>query len=189
MDFDGLPPLKIDFDINSHLPTGLAKNQSQLGSPIQANLTMLSEENQNLTPSQKLLLEWHFRFGHKSMQSIQRYFRNVPFVGDRFKAAGKCICPRCATYEFAKGHRQPTKGNAVTINKNTNGSLRSEAMRAGQAISVDHFESRLLRKDTYFIWEIDISSIQRRLCLRGPYEFVLACGTSIGFFQLRNHPS
>jgi len=78
------------------------------------------------------------------MQSIQRYFRNVPFVRDHFKAAGKCICPRCATCEFANGHRQPTKGNAVTINKNTDGSLRSEAMRAGQAISVDHFESRLL---------------------------------------------
>ena len=117
LDFDGLPPLKRDFDINSHLPTGLAKNQSQLGSPIQANLAILSKENQNLTPSQKLLLEWHFRFGHKSVQSIQRYFRNVPFVGDRFKAAGKCICPRCATCEFAKGHHQPTKGNAVTINK------------------------------------------------------------------------
>jgi len=26
LEFEGLPPLKIDFDINSHLPTGLAKN-------------------------------------------------------------------------------------------------------------------------------------------------------------------
>ena len=144
LEFDGFPPLTIAFDMNSHLPTGLAKNQSQMGSPIQANLAILSEENQNLTPSQKLLLEWHFRFGHKSMQSIQRYFRNAPFVGDRFKAAGKCICPKCATCEFSKGHRQSTKGNTAIINKDTDGSLRSEAMRAGQAISVDHFESCLL---------------------------------------------
>ena len=113
LEFDGFPPLKIDFDSNSHLPTGLAKNQSQLGSPIQANLAILSDENQNLTPAQKLLLEWHFRFGHKSMQAIQRYFRNAPFVGDRLKAAGKCVCPQCATCEFAKGHRQPTKGNTA----------------------------------------------------------------------------
>ena len=32
---DGFPPLRIDFDSNSHLPTRLAKNHSQLGSPIQ----------------------------------------------------------------------------------------------------------------------------------------------------------
>ena len=128
LEFDEFPPLTIAFDMNSHLPTGLAKNQSQMGSPIQANLAILSEENQNLTPSQKLLLEWHFRFGHKSMQSIQRYFRNAPFVGDRFKAAGKCICPKCATCEFSKGHRQSTKGNTAIINKDTDGSLRSEAM-------------------------------------------------------------
>ena len=78
------------------------------------------------------------------MQAIQRYFRNVPFVGDRFKSAGRCVCPRCATYEFAKGHWQPTKGNTASVNKHTDGSLRSDAMRAGQDISVDHFESRLL---------------------------------------------
>ena len=82
LEFDEFPPLKIDFDSNSHLPTGLAKNQSQLGSPIQANLAILSDENQNLTLAQKLLLEWYFRLGHKSMQAIQRYFRNAPFVGD-----------------------------------------------------------------------------------------------------------
>ena len=144
LDFDGFPPLHIDFDSNSHLPTGFAKNHSQLGAPIQANLAILSEENQNLTPAQKLLLEWHFRFGHKSMQAIQRYFRNVPFVGDRFKSAGRCVCPRCATCEFAKGHRQSTKGNTASVNTHTDGSLRSNAMRAGQDISVDHFESRLL---------------------------------------------
>ena len=142
--FDGMPPLTINFDSSSHLPIALAKNHSQLGTPIQANLAILTEENQNLTPSQKLLLEWHYRFGHKAMPAIQRFFRNAPFAGDRFKAAARCECPKCATCEFAKGHRRPTKGNAQSTNPHSDGSLRADAMRAGQAISVDHFESRLL---------------------------------------------
>ena len=144
LQFDGLPPLTIEYDSRSHLPTALAKNHSQIGSPIQANLAILTEENQNLTPSQKLLLEWHFRFGHKAMPAVQRIFQHIPFTGDRFKAAARCDCPKCATCEFAKGHRRPTKGNKQSTNPHTDGSLRSEAMRAGQAISVDHFESRLL---------------------------------------------
>lgn len=78
--FDGMPPLTIHFDSSLHLPIALAKNHSQLGTLIQANLAILTEENQNLTPSQKLLLEWHYCVGHKAMPAIQRFFYNASFV-------------------------------------------------------------------------------------------------------------
>ena len=142
--FKDRPPLIIDYDTRSHLPIGLAKNHSQLGSPIQANLAVLSEENQNLSPGQKLLLEWHARFGHKSFQSVQRILRHLPFQGDRFKAATKCICPKCEICEFAKAHRQPTHGNKQSVNIHTDGALKDTSLQAGQDISADHFESRLL---------------------------------------------
>lgn len=94
LEFDGLPPLKIDFDINSHLPTGLAKNQSQFVAPIQANMAILSEENQNLTPSQKLLLERHFRFGHKSMQYISEMYLLSEIISKQRASVFVPVVPR-----------------------------------------------------------------------------------------------
>ena len=53
--FNALPPLVIDYDSRTHLPVALAKNVDDIGT--ECNIAILDETNQNLTPSQKLLLE------------------------------------------------------------------------------------------------------------------------------------
>jgi hypothetical protein len=89
--FDSIGTLDIPYDPNNHLPIALAKNLS--GAQAQVNLTVLNEANQNLTPAQKLLLLWHFKFGHKGFGFIQCILRFAPFGSDRFKAAAKCSPP------------------------------------------------------------------------------------------------
>ena len=70
--FDGVGELQIDYDAHSHLPIAIAKNLTQPAA--QVNLTILNNDNQNLTPAQKLLILWHTRFGHKTSQLYKGCF-------------------------------------------------------------------------------------------------------------------
>ena len=141
LEFDDVGSLHIEYDPNNHLPIALAKNLS--GTQAQINLAILNDENQNLTPSQKLLLNWHARFGHKGFSALQSILKLYPFDTDRFKAASRCIAPRCEVCEYAKAHRKGTKGVKQSVNKVTDGSLKRDDLTPGSSVSVDHFESRL----------------------------------------------
>ena len=141
--YAGVGDLRIDYDSKNHLPIALGKPISgDLTSP-HVNLAVLNDTNQNLTPAQKLLLTWHSRFGHKGFQHLQTILRGAPFLSIAFKAASRCIIPRCEVCEYSKAHRQPTHGSTQKRNLATEGALKSGQLRAGNRISVDHFESRL----------------------------------------------
>ena len=59
--------------------------------------------------------------------------------------------PRYELCEFAKVHKIPTTVNKTRTNIDTDGLLKTNDLRAGSSVSVDHFESRLKgRKYTYF---------------------------------------
>ena len=141
LEFDSVGSLRIDYDSGTYLPVALAKNLT--GSQAQANIAILSEENQNLTPAQKLLLLWHAKFGHKGFGALQRILRAAPFASDRFKAAARCETPRCEVCEYAKAHRKGTRGAKQTLNTQTDGNLKLDDVNPGSTVSVDHFESRL----------------------------------------------
>ena len=139
--FDNVGSIDIQYDERSHLPMAIAKNLHSEGA--QANLCILNDANQNLTPSQKLLLLWHARFGHKNFPAVQRLFRSIPFLSEKYMRASRCVIPRCEVCELAKGHRKPTKGNKQSTNKLTDGAIKGGDLRPGASISVDHFESRV----------------------------------------------
>ena len=132
----------VEYDKNNNLPTALAKNSSS--GEAEVNLSsILDESNTNLTPSQKLLLHWYAGFGHKSMVRIQTFFCCFSFQSERFKAASRCVLLLYTTCQYAKAHRQPTKGSIKTANPNTDGAIHVNQLRAGNLVSCDHFESRL----------------------------------------------
>ena len=142
LEFDNVGSLDIPYDSRSHLPIALGKNLAIDGGP-QANICILNEANQNLTPSQRLLLTWHARFGHKNFQAIQRLFRQIPFLGDKFQSASRCEIPRCEVCEYSKAHRKPTKGHIHKSDERFNGHLKAGDLRPGASVSADHFESRI----------------------------------------------
>ena len=118
------------------------------------NLTLIDEDNQNMTAGQKLLLQWHYRFGHLNLPAAQRILRAVvPFLSGKFEAASKCdkATMKCAICEYAKGHRRARQHVHQVPNDTKVGALKIEHLKPGAQVSVDHFESRILGRtfDSY----------------------------------------
>jgi hypothetical protein len=110
LEIDNHPTLSLDYDSTSHLPIGLAYNgkrspQDVPLSFLQVNLCVTDEENQNLTPAQKLLMMWHYKFGHCNMAKVQSILRLPIFTGDKYRSAARAELPKCATCCYAKAHR------------------------------------------------------------------------------------
>ena len=143
LDFTNLPTLNIPYDERSYLPIGIAKNSPLQESP-QLNVSVTDESNRNLTAAQKLLLSWHYRFGHLNFQALQTIFKSLPFVKSLpFLAASRCDLPKCEACAYAKAHRRPAKGIKQQVDVEVEGHLKQNHLRPGQAVSMDHFESRL----------------------------------------------
>ena len=117
LEFDNIGSIIVEYDDDNNLTTALAKNSSSGGAEVNLS-SILDESNTNLTPSQKLLLHWHARFGHKGMEQIQTFFRNFAFQSERFNVASRCALPLCTTCQYAKAHRQSTNGYIKTTNPN-----------------------------------------------------------------------
>ncbi|KAI2509164.1 hypothetical protein MHU86_5283 [Fragilaria crotonensis] len=153
---DGCPPLIVEYDDRNSLPIGYATFGAALAPhkvEPQMNLSLMDEHNQNLTGGQKLLLQWHNRFGHLNFPAIQRILRAVPFLSAKFEAASKCELHtmKCSICEFAKGHRRAKKSTTHVPNDQRTGALKVDNLKPGIQVSVDHFESRLLGRtfDSY----------------------------------------
>ena len=155
LQFDGCHRLIVDYDPRNHLPIGYA-TIGGISSPAinpQANLALVSDDNQNITAGHKLLLDWHARFGHLNFPAVQRILRHFPFISAKFAAASKCDLSdfRCAVCQFAKAYRRTTHGKTTHVNEERDGALKAEHLGPGARVSVDHFESRLLGRivDSY----------------------------------------
>ena len=143
LQFDGVGEIVVAHDLGNHLPIVLGRNK--IPGVAEVNLSdVMHDNNTNLTPAQKLLLHWHYIFGHKSMSRVQQLLRVFPFLSERFKAASRCCeLSMCETCQYAKAHCMSTKGSVKSQREETDGAIHDGHLRAGSLISVDHFESRL----------------------------------------------
>ena len=152
---DDSPPLIVEYDDRNSLPIGYARfgAHAPFTDDSQMNLTILDDANQNLTGGQKLLLQWHNRFGHLNFPAVQRILRAVPFLSPKFEAASKCDTHsiKCAICEYAKGHRRAKKSVTQVPTEERDGALKVDSLKPGIHVSVDHFESRVLGRtfDSY----------------------------------------
>ena len=135
----------------------------------QVNLTLLDDENQNLTAGQKMLLHWHNRFGHLNLPAVQRILRAVPVLSAQFEAASKCNMRvvKCTICEFAKGHRRAIRSSTNVPDDSKTGALKVEHLKPGVQVSVDHFESRLLGR-TFDSYGKALSDTYKGGYFRGP---------------------
>lgn len=113
LNFNKHPPMVIDYCTSSNLPIAYGRNTLQHAP--QVNLCVLDDENQNLTPAMKLLLLWHYRFGHRNMASVRQLLRVGPFGSQTFMEASRCDQFTCEVCQFAKGKRRPTGGKPVPV--------------------------------------------------------------------------
>jgi hypothetical protein len=134
------PPITVAYDDRSSLPIGYA-HTGAVPEP-QVKIALINE-NENLSEGQKLLLEWHNRFGHLNFPRVQQVLRHVPFIANKFGPAVRCDAPKCHTCEIAKAKRRARKSTLQTKVTERDGALTSGHVKVGARVSVDHFESRL----------------------------------------------
>ena len=133
--------LTMELDHNSHLPYCLGtQSASVLAQGNQINLCITAASNQNLSTSQKVLLHWHFRFGHLNFTTIQWILRSGIFgKNPTFSSAGKCEHPKCAACEYGKARRRPTKSTKCQHVPERENALKGNTLFPGQRVSPDHF--------------------------------------------------
>ncbi len=112
------------FDTTSTLPS----HASLLSS------TEINDDSSNLLPSQRKLLNLHYKLGHLHMNQIQQFARDG-LLGSHLKSLGSCDLPLCKSCTHGKQHRQ-----AVTPNS-TAGPLDALHLEPGDCVSGDQVES------------------------------------------------
>ena len=81
----------------------------ETASSFQAEIDLASEQNKNLDSAQKELLKWHQKLGHISFSQIQWLARSGKLPIKNAKAVGNCTIPVCASCQFAKQKKRPSK--------------------------------------------------------------------------------
>ena len=98
------------------------------------------ENNQNLAPTAKETLRWHFRLGHPGM-AVARWLANRKLLG-RFsdKIAKIQDTPKCGTCHYGKQTRRPTGTTRAENRPDKIGGITAEKLEPGQEVAVDQFE-------------------------------------------------
>ena len=108
---------------------------------FQASIDVTSKKNKNLNLAQKELLKWHQRLGHASFSQIQWLARSGKLPLKNAKAVGNCTIPICASCQFAKQKKRPTKAISKTNRSDKELKIKKNDLFPGQNISTDHYQS------------------------------------------------
>ena len=135
-------------DPSNNLPTTHAYHHGapMIGAQaLSATISVVNDENSNLSEPEKELLRWHFRLGHLAFRRIQFLMRTGVLSHSHatrrlHTAAAKIETPpKCAACQFGKQTRRPSPGKTSTAVKDREGALKKDHLVAGQQVSVDHF--------------------------------------------------
>ena len=140
----------VKYEPKNKLPTHEYTLPNQREKEVNAltnTVCVTNEANQNLTPSQKELLLWHFRLGHIGFQHVQWLIcTGCLKVHGNSKEVANCERPICAACEFGKGRLRPNKVNTIEKNPMKDQDLKKDHLLPGQMVSADHYISRSPRR-------------------------------------------
>ena len=144
------PPLSsctIKYHPRTNLPvmTGYLPMKTDTAEKVLHSAVCVTEEsNQNLTPSQRELLKWHYRLGHIGFRHIQWLVRSGKIaVQGNAKAVANCAPPKCAACEYGKACRRPAKTSKTIHCDEKEMELKKGDLYPGQRISADHYQSAI----------------------------------------------
>ena len=115
-----------------------------------AEITVLNEENANLSAPEKELLRWHVRLGHVGFRKVQHIMRmGVLATSQRQRrlhtAAAKISeyshLPKCAACQYAKQTSRPVPGKKRVMIRDKAGILSAGKEQPGERVHMDHFVS------------------------------------------------
>ena len=133
----------------NNLPTSDVYNSKESFRAVEAlnaTITEVHSENQNLSSAEKELLRWHYRLGHISFKRVQFLIRTgVLSNTEANRTLHLSVCklvnyPKCAACLYGKQHRRTVPGKtASSVVKDRENVLKANNLLPGQRISVDHF--------------------------------------------------
>ena len=147
LNWDDMPPIqtkKVNLSSRDNLPWLQVRTPQSMEETIScfaATVDLTSEKNKNLSPAQKELMVWHQRLGHASFSQIQWLARSGKLPIKNAKAVGNCTIPMCASCQFAKQRRRPTKATKKTNKSDKEMEIKKDDLFPGQRISADHYQS------------------------------------------------
>ena len=101
-----------------------------------------SEANQNLSPTQKETLRWHFRLGHPPM-ALLCWLARRNLLGPLSKRIARTQdCPMCGTCQYGKQTRKSEGTTKSTVRPNKIGGVIEGKLEPGDEIAADQFETR-----------------------------------------------
>ena len=136
----------VKYDPKNNLSTheaNLPNQKEKKFKALESAVCVTNKANQNLTPSQKELLRWHFRLGNIGFQHVQWLIRTGHLkVQGNSKAVANCEITKCAACELGRGHCLPNKVNKTKNNPVKEQDLKKEHILPVQMVSADHYISR-----------------------------------------------
>ena len=136
--------LKVSYDPRDLLP----KHFMAAPQPSESNLMCLAaamdvthQDNQNLSPSQKELLRWHFRLGHIGFNHVRWLIRSGFLSCSNPKAVANCEAVKCACCEYGTASKRSHGSTVTRQRKEKEMELKKEDLLPGQRVSVDHYQS------------------------------------------------
>eukprot|EP00957_Ditylum_brightwellii_P047915 3639177-Ditylum_brightwellii.AAC.1 len=111
-----------------------------------AAVDLAAEKNQNLTPAQKELLNWHQSLCHVGFSTIKWLARSGHLPVKNPDGVGKCQIPVCASCQLAKQKRRPYKATKSQQNPEKEGKFKKNNLFPGQRLSTDHYQSAVPRR-------------------------------------------
>ena len=94
----------VKYDPKKNLPTHEYSLPNQIEKEIKSfssAVCVTNKANQNITPSQKEILQWRFRLGHIGFQHVQWLICTGNMkVQANSKAVANCERPKCSACEF-----------------------------------------------------------------------------------------
>jgi hypothetical protein len=116
-----------------------------------AGMSVAEQTNQNMTPSEKELLLWHWKLGHCGFQWVQSLAakprkidesdkEKSPILLTKAPKVSSCNPPMCAACQLGK-QTIKTPGTESGAAKKVRFQLRSEHLQPGQKVSMDQYHS------------------------------------------------
>ena len=135
-------------DSNNNLPTLTAYQYGGLSSgteALSATISLVNDNNSNLTEAEKELLRWHYRLGHLSFHKVKFLFRTgvlARSAGARRLHTAACKSShtlKCAACLYGKQTRRPVPGKRSSVVRDVQGALKKDDLVPGQRVAVDYF--------------------------------------------------
>lgn len=135
----------VPYDDSNNLPISYGFSSNMLTArETEINSFITDDSNQNLSPSQKELLKWHFKLGHASLPAVQALLKGGRLAQsdsqtNLHRQVGRCVLPKCASCQLGKARRRSSHGTIRHVNPAHDGNLKAGNLLPGARVSVDHF--------------------------------------------------